>query len=88
MNMGEVSKHIQEVLKKNGWYEDREYDITFWVSELEKEGYRLNEYAELVLKELGDIYVREQSHEAYESTTFDFICLMTLLSNIYISQLF
>ena len=72
MNMGEVSKHIQEVLKKNGWYEDREYDITFWVSELEKEGYRLNEYAELVLKELGDIYVREQSHEAYVSATFDF----------------
>lgn len=72
MNMSEVSKHTQEVLKKNGWYEGREYDITFWVSELEEEGYRLNEYAKLVLKELGDLYIREQSTEMYVSATFDF----------------
>ena len=72
MNMSKVNKHIQRVLKENGWYEGREYDITFWVSELEEEGYRLNEYAKLVLKELGNIYVREQSTEMYVSATFDF----------------
>lgn len=72
MNMNEVSKHIQEVLKKNGWYEGREYDITFWISKLEKEGYRLNEYAKLILIELGDLYVREQGNETYVSATFDF----------------
>ena len=49
MNMNEVSKHTQEVLKKNGWYEGREYDITFWVSVLEEEGYKLNEYAKSIL---------------------------------------
>lgn len=72
MNMNEVSKHTQEVLKKNGWYEGREYDITFWVSVLEEEGYKLNEYAKSILKELGDIYVREKSTELYNSATFDF----------------
>lgn len=72
MDMSEVGKHTLEVLKKNGWYEGREYDITFWVSELEEEGYRLNEYAKLVLRELGDIYVREQSTDHYVSATFDF----------------
>ena len=72
MNTSEVSKHAQEVLKRNGWYEGREYDITFWVSELEEEGYRLNEYAQQILKEFGDIYVREQSTEMYVSMTFDF----------------
>ena len=55
-----------------GGSEGREYDITFWVSELEEEGYKLNEYAKLVLKELGDIYVREQSTEIYVGATFDF----------------
>ena len=72
MNMSRVSKHIQKVLEENGWYEGREYDITFWVLELEEEGYKLNEYAKLVLKELGNIYVREKSTEMYVSATFDF----------------
>lgn len=72
MNMSKISKHTKEVLKKNGWYEGREYDISFWVSELEKEGYKLNEYAELILKELGNIYIRESSSEIYVSVTFDF----------------
>ena len=72
MNLNELSKHTQEVLRKNGWYAGREFDITFWVSELEEEGYQLNEYAEVILKELGDIYVREKSTEMYVSTTFDF----------------
>ena len=72
MNLNELSKHTQEVLRKNGWYAGREFDITFWVSELEEEGYQLNEYAEVILKELGDIYVREQSTEMYVSATFDF----------------
>lgn len=70
--MSELSQHTQEVLKKNGWYEGRKYDITFWVSELEEEGYRLNEYAELILKELGDIYVRERATKEYSAATFDF----------------
>ena len=39
---------------------------------MEQEGYRLNEYAKLILEELGDIYVREQGNEIYVSTTFDF----------------
>ena len=72
MNMSRVSKHIQKVLEENGWYEGRKYDITFWVLELEEEGYKLNEYAKLVLKELGNIYVREKSTEMYVSATFDF----------------
>lgn len=72
MNMSRVSKHIQKVLEENGWFEGREYDITFWVLELEEEGYKLNEYAKSVLKELGNIYVREKSTEMYVSATFDF----------------
>ena len=72
MNLDKMSEHTQEVLRKNGWYAGREYDITYWVSKLEEEGYRLNEYARTVLKELGDIYVREQSTKMYVSTTFDF----------------
>ena len=39
---------------------------------MEQEGYRLNEYAKLILEELGDIYVREHGNEIYVSTTFDF----------------
>ena len=72
MNTSKISEHTKEVLKKNGWYEGRVYDIAFWVSELEKEGYKLNEYAKLILNELGDICVREPSSEIYVSATFDF----------------
>ncbi|MCM1500278.1 MAG: SUKH-3 domain-containing protein [Clostridium sp.] len=72
MNTNQLSQHTQDVLKKYGWYEGRKFDITFWVSKLEGEGYRLHEYAELILKELGDIYVGERATKAYEGATFDF----------------
>lgn len=72
MNVNEMSKYVQKVLIRSGWYPERKYDTTFWVSNLEQEGYRLNEYANLILKELGNIYVREQSTEMHVSATFDF----------------
>lgn len=72
MNIDKLSEHTQEILKKNGWFAERKYDITFWVSQLEEEGYRLNEYAKAILEELGDIYVREKSTKIYVSATFDF----------------
>lgn len=72
MDMSKISVHTQKILRMNGWYEGREYDITFWISELEEEGYVINEYASLILKELGNIYVREPGNEMYVSATFDF----------------
>ena len=75
MNLSEVSEHTQKVLKKNGWYEGREYDITDWVSDLEEEGYELNEYAKSILIELGNISVWERHTEMYNGATFDFDAL-------------
>ena len=72
MHINELSRHTKDILIKNGWYEGRKYDITFWKLELEEEGYKLNEYAKEILEELGNIYVWEQNVGTYVGATFDF----------------
>ena len=37
MHINELSRHTKDILIKNGWYEGRKYDITFWKLELEEE---------------------------------------------------
>lgn len=72
MNLEKINPYTHEILKKNGWYENRKYDISFWLSELTEEGYKINSYAKSILEELGDISIREKSTENYVGATFDF----------------
>ncbi len=67
-----IEEHIIDILKKQGWHKDRKYDADFWISELEEEGYRGNDYAYSILKELGNIEIRENSTEIYNAVTLDF----------------
>lgn len=72
MKISELSEHTLMVLKKSGWYIGRQYDTTLWVKQLEDEGYAINEYALLVLQELGGIYIRERAEGKYVGATLDF----------------
>lgn len=72
MNLEKICQHTYEILEKNGWHENRTYDISFWLSELTEEGYQINSYAKSILEEFGNIYIREKSTEDYVSATFDF----------------
>lgn len=53
-----LDKNTYDYLKEDGWYEDREIDISEWITQLENDGYRIFPYAELILKTLGGLYIR------------------------------
>ena len=55
MNTELLDKYVVDVLRKHGWSEGRKRDITYWIRVLSKEGYIVNDYAQSVLEELGDI---------------------------------
>ncbi len=67
-----INEHSINVLKKNGWYQDRKYDISYWVGQLEREGYSINKYAAQILQNLGNLYIREKGSDDYVAATFNF----------------
>ena len=67
-----VEKYIVDILKKEGWHINRKYNATFWISKLEEEGYRINDYAHRILQEFGNIEIRENCTDSYNAVTLDF----------------
>lgn len=72
MEIEKIDKYIIDILKKQGWEKNRQYDVEFWISELEGEGYRINDYAYCILRELGNIEIRQESTQKYNAVTLDF----------------
>lgn len=72
MNLKELDAYVIKVLKKSGWKKNRRYAASEWIRKLSMEGYCINEYAEKILSELGNIYVRQKITKDYNSATFDF----------------
>ena len=72
MIIGNIEPHIVNILKKQGWNPNRQYNLEYWLSELGEEGYKVNDYAYSVLQELGNIEIRENSTEMYNAVTLDF----------------
>lgn len=72
MIIGNIEPYIVNILKKQGWNPNRQYDLEYWLSELGEEGYKINDYAYSVLQELGNIKIRENSTEMYNAVTLDF----------------
>ncbi|MEU3512222.1 SUKH-3 domain-containing protein [Streptomyces longwoodensis] len=48
---------LQSALRAAGWYPERRFDITQWVTSLQQEGYVLNPPAEKVLSTLGGLVI-------------------------------
>ena len=58
-----LDEYALKVLEESGWSKDRKQDINPWIQILVKEGYKVNDYALSVLKELGNIKIRnERNH--------------------------
>lgn len=64
--------YVLNVLKKSGWSNDRKQDINTWIQVLSQEGYIVNDYAQSVLKELGDLQIRVSSDKTHFGVTMHF----------------
>lgn len=67
-----LDKYVLNVLKKSGWSRDRKKDIHHWIQILTEEGYIVNEYAQIILKELGDLQIRTLGDENHLGETIHF----------------
>lgn len=72
MHKEKLNKAILKILISAGWYPNRKHNIELWVSELKKEGYVLNEYADVILKELGGICITCNGNNQYMGVRLDF----------------
>lgn len=67
-----LDEYVLNILKKSGWSDDREQDITSWIQILSEEGYIVNDYAQSVLKELGNLQIRTSSDKKHLGVTLHF----------------
>ncbi len=67
-----IDEYVLDVLKKSGWNNERKQDISYWVRVLTKEGYIINDYAQSVLRELGDLQIRNASDKNHLGVTLHF----------------
>ena len=67
-----LDEYVLNVLKKSGWCNGRKRDITSWIQVLSQEGYMVNDYAQSVLKELGDLQIRTSSDKNHFGVTLHF----------------
>ena len=72
MNTELLDKYVLNVLKNHGWSEGRKRDITYWIRVLSKEGYIVNDYAQSVLEELGDIQMNTRGDQRHSGVQLHF----------------
>lgn len=58
---------VMSTLEKNGWYEGRKIDISGWITQLTKEGFKCPSYAVEILEELGGLRVKPERVKRGES---------------------
>ena len=67
-----LDEYVLNILRKSGWSDDREQDITSWIQILSEEGFIVNDYAQSVLKELGNLQIRTASDKKHLGVTLHF----------------
>ena len=72
LNVTEIDPFVIRILRKHGWYEKRNYDISSWLKSLSRDGYESFDYAEQILKSLGDIDINAGGNKNHKSAQFDF----------------
>lgn len=72
MNIKLLDEYIVKVLKESGWSEGRKQNICSWVEILSEEGYIINDYAQVILQELGNLQIRTSSQGNYLGVTLHF----------------
>lgn len=61
-----LDKYVFRILKKNGWYANREFKCAgSWIAKIENAGYSSFEYAEEIIHELGGLSFREYAPMTY-----------------------
>lgn len=53
-----LDEYVIHILRENGWSEHRKQDIQPWIKILSEEGYVVNDYAQAILQELGNMQIR------------------------------
>lgn len=66
-----LDEYVLNVLKESGWRKDRKQDIHAWIQIL-SEGYKSNDYAQSILKELGNLQIRTSSDKNHLGVTLHF----------------
>ncbi|MGP3983924.1 SUKH-3 domain-containing protein [Streptomyces sp. KR80] len=64
-----MSPEVDEALRAAGWLPGRRIDTTAWRAELEQEGLRIHEAAEVFLREFGGLDVRRPFSSSTTCTT-------------------
>jgi len=72
MIIGLLDEYVLNVLKESGWSDNRKQDINPWLQVLSEEGYKVNSYAQSVLKELGNLQIRTSSDKKHLGVTLHF----------------
>lgn len=67
-----LDEYVLNVLKESGWSDNRKQDINPWLQVLSEEGYKVNSYAQSVLKELGNLQIRVSSDKKHLGVTLHF----------------
>lgn len=61
LNINMLEEKTYDFLIEAGWYKDRGIDISDWIKQLNREGYKIFPYAEEIIKSLGRLYIRPKS---------------------------
>lgn len=72
MNIKLLDSYVLDILIANGWYEDRKYNIAYWIDELEVEGYVSFDYAKEILESLGNLSFDFKDDGKHRGAQFDF----------------
>lgn len=72
MNTKLLDLYVVQILKENGWYESRNYNIAYWMNQLTQEGYVSFNYAIEILENLGGLSFNIKDDSNYKGAQFDF----------------
>lgn len=72
MNIELLDEYIIKVLRERGWSEGRKQNVCSWINILTEEGYIVNDYALIVLQELGDLKIRTSGNQNYFGVSLHF----------------
>ena len=72
LNITHMDSIVIHLLRRHGWYEERNYDISTWLQALSHDGYESFEYAEQILRSLGGINIDVRGTKLHKCAQFDF----------------
>jgi len=72
LNITQMDAIVIHLLRKHGWYEERNYDISAWLQTLSHDGHESFDYAEQILRSLGGININVCGTKLHKCAQFDF----------------